>query len=117
LDHEIGRGVWKQADSFKPVGKKVLEEQGNLIQQFQGRINKLEVVHPVLARVDQMWGKGLVHSNMEVWNCWIKFSRVLEVTEVKPEIVLHACKQCSTKTKRVMRLDVDIEGRTPSFIR
>ena len=61
----------------------------------------LHVPHPILARVCKVGGNGLGHPTHQVGDFSVAESRILEVTNVKFEHILHASEQCMAK-KEVM---------------
>ena len=51
----------------------------------------LHVDHPILARVCKVGGNGLGHPTRQVGDFRVAESRILEVTDVELEQLLHAC--------------------------
>ena len=63
-----------------------------------------------------MGGNGFGDATGEVGNDSVGDLRVLEVTDVEPEHLSHACKQCLSEAEMVARLDKDVESETASVV-
>ena len=63
-----------------------------------------------------MGRNGFGNATGEVGNGSIGGSRILEVTDVEPEHLSHACEQCLSEAEMMVRLDGDVESGTASFV-
>ena len=63
-----------------------------------------------------MGGNGFGNTIGKVGDGGIGSSRVLEVTDVEPEHLSHACEQCLSEAEMMVRLDGDVESGTASVV-